>query len=85
MLNVLHGVTLFRFVLEFFHVNEGNAFMRLLDRISVPFVRPFLGLFENPANPRLAMTFSYLVAVIVFLFVQALIRGLLRLFWDRRA
>jgi uncharacterized protein YggT (Ycf19 family) len=80
---IVYGLTLFRFGLEFFGANEFNLFKRTLDRLTDPFVGPFLGLFDDPASPRTSLFLSYFIAFCVFAFVQTAIRGLLRLFWRR--
>lgn len=80
---LVYGLTLFRFALEFFGANEFNLFKRTLDRITDPFVGPFLGLFDDPASPRASLFLSYFIAIIVFAFVQTAFRGLLKLFWRR--
>ncbi len=81
LFGIVYGIMAFRLTLELFNASESNPFKAALNWLSDPFVGPFIGLFEYPFSPRWALAFSYFVAFCVLLFIEAVIKGFLRLFW----
>ena len=74
---VLETLLLLRFVLKLFGANANQPLVSGLYRITEPLVRPFQGIFPEPAGPP-ALDLAALLAVAFFFLVAALIVALVR-------
>src|SRR5712692_8756283 len=74
---VLETLLLLRFVLKLFGANANQPLVSGLYRITEPLVRPFQGIFPEPAGPP-ALDLAALLAVAFFFLIAALIVALVR-------
>lgn len=77
LFTVLETLLLLRFVLKLFDANANQPLVSGLYRITEPLVRPFQGIFPEPAGPP-ALDLAALLAVAFFFLVAALIVALVR-------
>jgi len=81
---LLYGLIVIEIVLELAGARETNGFKQVMDTITYPFLRPFKGLFADPASGEYRVMFSYLAALGIYILAHIAIRGLLRLFGTRK-
>lgn len=67
ILGFIEALLAFRFVLKALGANARSGFADLIYALSAPFAAPFLGLFPNSAAGRLAIEWSTIIAMIVYL------------------
>ena len=77
LFTVLETLLLLRFVLKLFGANANQPLVSGLYGITEPLVRPFQGIFPEPAGPP-ALDLAALLAVAFFFLVAALIVALVR-------
>ena len=77
LFTVLEVLLLLRFILKVFGANANQPLITGLYRITEPLVRPFQGIFPEPAGPP-ALDLAALLAVAFFFLVAALIVALVR-------
>jgi uncharacterized protein YggT (Ycf19 family) len=77
LFTVLEVLLLLRFVLKLFGANSNQALVAALYGITDPLVRPFQGIFPQPAGPP-ALDIAALLAVVFFFLIAALIVALVR-------
>lgn len=70
---VIYLLVLLQIALEALGARDATGFKRFLDLLSGPFLRPFRGLLEDPRIENHQVMLSYVVALIVYLMLQALI------------
>ena len=80
LFGVLYTLLLVRFALDFFGARTGAGFYRSIVALSDPFYAPFKGLFASTTVDHTYVVWSLLVAVVVYMVVHAIIRGILHLF-----
>src|SRR5262245_57830305 len=81
---VVYALIAIEILLELAGARDSNAFKRMIDGVSAPFLAPFRGLFSDPSIEGYHIMFSYLAALIVWMLVHLGIRGLIRLIANRR-
>jgi uncharacterized protein YggT (Ycf19 family) len=72
LFTVLEVLLLLRFVLKLFGANANQPIVSGLYRITEPLVRPFQGIFPEPAGPP-ALDLAALLAVAFFFLIAALV------------
>jgi uncharacterized protein YggT (Ycf19 family) len=77
LFTVLEVLLLLRFVLKLFGANANQPLVSGLYRITEPLVRPFQGIFPEPAGPP-ALDLAALLAIAFFFLIAALIVALVR-------
>ena len=83
-LTVIETVLVTRFALKLFGANAGQALVSFLYAITDPLVRPFQGIFAQPAGPPV-FEVAAVLAVIFFLLIGALVVAIVRAATGRRA
>jgi len=77
LFTVLEVLLLFRFVLKLLGANANQPLVSGLYRITEPLVRPFQGIFPEPAGPP-ALDLAALLAVAFFFLIAALVVAIVR-------
>jgi uncharacterized protein YggT (Ycf19 family) len=77
LFTVLEVLLLLRFVLKLFGANANQPIVSGLYRITEPLVRPFQGIFPEPAGPP-ALDLAALLAVAFFFLIAALVVAIVR-------
>lgn len=83
-LTVVETVLLARFALKLFGANAGQALVSFVYAITDPLVRPFQGIFAQPAGPPV-FEIAAVLAVVFFLLIGALVVAIVRAVTGRRA
>lgn len=83
-LTVVETVLLARFALKLFGANANQALVAFVYAITDPLVRPFQGIFAQPAGPPV-FEVAAVLAVVFFLLVGALVVAIVRAATGRRA
>ena len=65
-------------LLEMLGARDSNAFKRLIDTITAPFLAPFNALIPDLTSGRFSLKLSYLIALLVYALLHLAINGLLR-------
>jgi YggT family protein len=84
LFTVLEVLLLLRFVLKLFGANSNQPLVSGLYRITEPLVRPFQGIFPEPAGPP-ALDLAALFAVAFFFLIAALVVAIVRAVTSPRA
>ena len=84
LFTVLEVLLLLRFILKLFGANANQPLVSGLYRITEPLVRPFQGIFPEPAGPP-ALDLAALLAVAFFFLIAALIVAVVRAITAPRA
>jgi uncharacterized protein YggT (Ycf19 family) len=82
---VIYALIGLEIFLELAAARDANAFKRLVDTISFPFLAPFRSLFRDPAIGDSRIMFSYVAALIVWILIHFGLRGLFRLIGRKRS
>lgn len=82
-LTVVETVLLARFALKLFGANADQALVSFVYAITDPLVRPFQGIFAQPAGPPV-FEVAAVLAVVFFLLIGALVVGVVRAATGRR-
>ena len=77
LFTVLEVLLLLRFILKLFGANANQPLVSGLYRITEPLVRPFQGIFPEPAGPP-ALDLAALLAVAFFFLIAALVVAIVR-------
>jgi uncharacterized protein YggT (Ycf19 family) len=81
---VIEVLLLLRFALKLLGANATQALVAGLYRITEPLVRPFQGIFPEPAGPP-ALDLAALLAIAFFFLIAALIVGIVRAITGNRS
>jgi len=81
---IIYGIICLEILLDLLGAHESSGFKRLVDGLSDPFLAPFRGLLNEPAHGAYRLKLSYIVGLIVFMFIHFAINGLLRLVAHRK-
>ena len=77
LFTVLEVLLLLRFILKLFGANANQPLVSGLYRVTEPLVRPFQGIFPEPAGPP-ALDLAALLAVAFFFLIAALVVAIVR-------
>ena len=81
---LIYGVIALEIVLEALGARENAGFKQFVDTMSAPLLAPFEGLMADPAAGNYRLTISYIFALIVYFLVHLAVKGLLRLFIQKK-
>jgi uncharacterized protein YggT (Ycf19 family) len=81
---IIYGIVCLEILLDLLGAHESSGFKRLIDNLSDPLLSPFRGLLNEPARGAYHLRLSYIVGLIVFMFVHFAINGLLRMAAHRK-
>lgn len=81
---LIYGVIGLEIILDLLGARQTNAFKQFLDAVSAPVLAPFRGLLSDLTVGRFRLMISYIVAMLIYMFLHAAINGLLRLFVHRK-
>jgi YggT family protein len=84
LFTVLEVLLLLRFTLKLFGANPNQPLISGLYGLTEPLVRPFQGIFPEPAGPP-ALDLAALLAVVFFFLIAALVVALVRAITSARA
>jgi len=84
LLTVLEVLLLLRFVLKLMGANANQPLVSGLYGVTEPLVRPFQGIFPEPAGPPV-LDLAALLAVVFFFLIAALVVALVRAITSARA
>ncbi len=76
---VLYTLLLIRLALAFIDARHSAGFTQFIDRISDPFYAPFKGIVASHAVAGQLVVWPLVVALVAYMILHALIRGVLRL------
>jgi len=79
LFGVLYTLIGFEFVLELSGARDGNAFKRLLDTLTYPFLHPFRTLLPTVTFGGSQLIASYVVALVTYLMLHFAIHRLTRM------
>jgi|GEM_PF-3926299 len=72
---LLYGLIVIEIVLELAGARETNGFKQVMDTITYPFLKPFKGLFADPAGGEYRVMFSYLAALGIYILTHLAVRA----------
>lgn len=81
---LIYGIIALEIVLEAMGARENAGFKQFVDTLAGPLLAPFEGLMSDPASGNYRFTFSYVFALIVYFLVHLAVKGLLRLFIQKK-
>jgi uncharacterized protein YggT (Ycf19 family) len=79
LFGILYTLLLVRFALEFFNARSGAGFFQLIRQLTDYFYAPFRGIFATTVIDGGHFVLPLVVAILGYMLLHALIRGLLRL------
>jgi uncharacterized protein YggT (Ycf19 family) len=79
-----YGIISLEIVLEALGAREGAGFKQFIDTLAAPLLAPFEGLVADPATGNYRFMLSYVVALIVYFLLHLAVKGLLRLFVQKK-
>ena len=71
-------------MLEALGARETAGFKQLVDTLSAPLLAPFEGLMPDPGSGNYRFMISYVFALIVYFLLHLAVKGLLRLFIQKK-
>jgi hypothetical protein len=83
VLGLVNGLLALRFVLLLLGANPASPFVRFIYGLSLPFVFPFLGIFEAPALDGSLIEWASVVAILVYLLLAYAIARTIDLWYAR--
>ena len=81
---LIYGLIALEIVLEGLGARENAGFKQFVDTLSAPLLAPFEGLMADPAAGNYRLTISYVFALVVYFLVHLAVKGLLRLFIQKK-
>jgi len=81
---VVYGLIGLQILLEVIGARDGAWFKQLMNAITFPLLGPFRHLVTDLAIGRFQFMLSYVVGLVVYIFVHVAIRGLIRVLAQRR-
>jgi uncharacterized protein YggT (Ycf19 family) len=81
---LIYGIISLEIALEALGAREGAGFKQFIDTLAAPLLAPFEGLLADPATGSYRFMLSYVVALIVYVLVHLAVKGLLRLFIQKK-
>lgn len=78
---LLYGMIGLQIILEMAGARDSSGFKQFLNKVTYPFLNPFVGLFPDPMfRDRYRFRVSYAVALSIYLLLHLAVLGLFRLF-----
>ena len=81
---LIYGIISLEIVLEALGARENAGFKAFIDTLASPLLAPFEGLMADPGEGNYRFMLSYLFALIVYFLLHLAVKGLLRLFVQRK-
>jgi uncharacterized protein YggT (Ycf19 family) len=81
---LVYGLLGLLIALDLMGARESSGFKRFIDVVTGPLVAPFKGLMPNPSVGHFQLMLSYIIGLIVYGLLHLAVKGLLRLFAERR-
>jgi YggT family protein len=79
LFGLLYGLLVVRFVLDLLDARPGAGFVRFIRELTDPFYAPFQGIVANGTVEGARIVWPLVVALIAYMLLHAIVRGLLRL------
>ena len=81
---LIYGIITLEIVLEAMGARENAGFKQFVDTVSSPLLAPFEGLMADPGTGSYRFMISYVFALIVYFLIHLAVKGLLRLFIQKK-
>jgi hypothetical protein len=81
---LIYGIIALEIVLEAFGAREGDGFKQFVDTLAYPLLAPFEGLMSDPGQGNYRFMLSYVFALIAYFLLHLAVKGLLRLFVQKK-
>jgi uncharacterized protein YggT (Ycf19 family) len=81
---LIYGIIGLEILLDLLGAHESSGFKRMIDQLSDPLLAPFRGLLNEPSTGPYRLKLSYIVGLIVYMFIHFAINGLLRMIARRK-
>ena len=81
---LIYGIIALEIVLEALGAREGAGFKQFIDALAAPLLAPFEGLMPDPGAGNYRFMLSYVIALIVYALLHVAVKGLLRLFIQKK-
>lgn len=81
---LIYGIIALEIVLEALGARDNAGFKQFIDTLSAPLLAPFEGLMADPGAGSSRFMISYVVALIVYFLIHLAVKGLLRLFVQKK-
>jgi uncharacterized protein YggT (Ycf19 family) len=81
---LIYAIICLEIVLDLLGAHESSGFKRLVDQLSNPLLSPFRGLLNPLSIGAYRLSLSYVVGLLVYMFIHFAINGLLRMIANRR-
>jgi len=81
---LIYGIIALEIVLEALGARENAGFKQFIDTLSAPLLAPFEGLMADPGAGNSRFMLSYVFALIVYFLIHLAVKGLLRLFVQKK-
>lgn len=82
---LIYGIIALEIVLEAIGARDAAGFKQFIDTLSAPLLIPFEGLTADPGTGSSRFMLSYVFALIVYVLIHFAVKGLLRLFVQKKA
>lgn len=80
----IYGIIGLEILFDLLGARKTNGVREIVGFISTPILAPFRNLLPDPATGRFQFRVSYLMAVVIYIFLHFAIKGLIRLIAQRR-
>ena len=81
---LIYGIISMEIVLEALGARENAGFKQFVDTLAAPLLAPFEGLMPDPQSGNYRLTISYIVALVVYFLLHLAVKGMLRLFLQKK-
>jgi uncharacterized protein YggT (Ycf19 family) len=81
---LIYAIVSLEIGLEALGAREGAGFKQFIDTLAAPLLAPFEGLMADPVSGSYRFMVSYVVALVVYMLVHFAVKGLLRLFVQKK-
>lgn len=81
---LIYGIISLEIVLEALGARENAGFKEFVDTLAAPLLAPFEGLMADPGTGNYRFMLSYIFALIVYFLLHLAVKGLLRLFVQKK-
>jgi uncharacterized protein YggT (Ycf19 family) len=81
---LVYGIISLEIALEALGAREGAGFKQFVDTLAAPLLAPFEGLMPDPGTGQYRFMVSYVIALVVYVLIHLAVKGLLRLFVQKK-
>jgi uncharacterized protein YggT (Ycf19 family) len=81
---LIYGIISLEIVLEGLGARENAGFKQFVDTLAYPLLAPFEGLMADPGEGNYRFMISYVFALVVYFLIHLAVKGLLRLFIQKK-